>query len=216
MKTKEEYLSKMKMVQYLPEEILQKIMIKSFDKGEMIEMGAFVNGYIWNILDGVVRVTIYDEHKGEYYGEFTVGEWVGVAGCLMNIKRGTVDIEAKTNVIVMRIPLREYIDKYPDKALYLWENIAKASAMEFSKILGGTLAKALLSNEGYFLKHLKENNMKVSYKNTRELSELLNTNLRTLQRILRKLTDDGVIGRSKHEIWVVDEEKLEEILVGDL
>ena len=52
----------------------------------------------------------------------------------------------------------------------------------------------------------------MTFGNTKELSELLNTNLRTLQRIMRKLKEEGIIEKTKNKIWVVDDEAFEAAL----
>ncbi len=213
MKKKLDYLRDIGIADILSEDLVKKIKVEEYEKGDIMEMEAFQSGKVWKILDGQAKMTIYMEHGGEYYGDFTTGEWMGVAACLIDLV-GTVDIEAKKKTKVLTIPLKEMIRNHPEVMQHLWEKIAKGSALEFVRVLGGTLAKAVLSNEGYFLKYLSQNNMRVRFTNTRELSELLNTNLRTLQRIIRKLREEGVIEKSRNEIWVVDEEKFEEALIS--
>jgi len=211
MKTKLDYLREMGLSEILSEDLIKKIKIEEYEKGDIMEMEAFQSGKVWKILEGQAKMTIYMEHGGEYYGDFSSGEWMGVAACLIDLV-GTVDIEAKKKTKVVIIPLKEMIRNHPEVMQYLWEKIAKGSAVEFVRVLGGTLAKAVLTNEGYFLKYLSQNDMRIKFTNTRELSELLNTNLRTLQRIIRKLKEDGVIEKSRNEIWVVDENKFEEAI----
>ncbi len=213
MKKKLDYLRDIGIADILSEDLVKKIKVEEYEKGDIMEMEAFQSGKVWKILDGQAKMTIYMEHGGEYYGDFTTGEWMGVAACLIDLV-GTVDIEAKKKTKVLTIPLKEMIRNHPEVMQHLWEKIAKGSALEFVRVLGGTLAKAVLSNEGYFLKYLSQNNMRVRFTNTRELSELLNTNLRTLQRIIRKLREEGVIEKSRNEIWVVDVEKFEEALIS--
>lgn len=213
MKTKLDYLRDIGIADILSEDLIKKVKVEEYEKGDIMEMEAFQSGKVWKILEGQAKMTIYMEHGGEYYGDFTTGEWMGVAACLIDLV-GTVDIEAKKKTKVIVIPLKEMIRNHPEVMQHLWEKIAKGSALEFVRVLGGTLAKAVLSNEGYFLKYLSQNNMRIRFTNTRELSELLNTNLRTLQRIIRKLREDGVIEKSRNEIWVVDEEKFEAALIS--
>ncbi len=213
MKKKLDYLRDIGIADILSEDLVKKIKVEEYEKGDIMEMEAFQSGKVWKILDGQAKMTIYMEHGGEYYGDFTTGEWMGVAACLIDLV-GTVDIEAKKKTKVLTIPLKEMIRNHPEVMQHLWEKIAKGSALEFVRVLGVTLAKAVLSNEGYFLKYLSQNNMRVRFTNTRELSELLNTNLRTLQRIIRKLREEGVIEKSRNEIWVVDVEKFEEALIS--
>jgi len=213
MKSKLDYLKEMGLSNILPKSLVEKVKLEEYQEGDIMEMEAFQSGKVWKILDGQAKMTIYMEHGGEYYGDFSSGEWMGVAACLIDLV-GTVDIEAKRKTRVLTIPLKEIINNHPEVMQHLWEKIAKGSAVEFVRVLGGTLAKAVLTNEGYFLKYLSQNNMRIKFNNTRELSELLNTNLRTLQRIIRKLREDGVIEKSKNEIWVVDEEKFEGALAN--
>lgn len=213
MKSKLDYLKEMGLSDILPKSLVEKVKLEEYQEGDIMEMEAFQSGKVWKILDGQAKMTIYMEHGGEYYGDFSSGEWMGVAACLIDLV-GTVDIEAKRKTRVLTIPLKEIIKNHPEVMQHLWEKIAKGSAVEFVRVLGGTLAKAVLTNEGYFLKYLSQNNMRVKFNNTRELSELLNTNLRTLQRIIRKLKEDGVIEKNKNEIWVVDEEKFEDALAN--
>lgn len=213
MKTKLDYLREMGLSDILSEDLIKKIKIEEYEKGDIMEMEAFQSGKVWKLIEGQAKMTIYMEHGGEYYGDFTSGEWMGVAACLIDLV-GTVDIEAKKKTKVIVIPLKEMIRNHPEVMTHLWEKIAKGSALEFVRVLGGTLAKAVLTNEGYFLKYLSQNNMRVKFTNTRELSELLNTNLRTLQRIIRKLKEEGVIEKGRNEIWVVDEDKFEEAIIS--
>lgn len=213
MKTKLDYLRETGLIDILSEDLIGKIKVEEYEKGDIMEMEAFQSGKVWKILEGQAKMTIYMEHGGEYYGDFSTGEWMGVAACLIDLV-GTVDIEAKKKTKVLIIPLKEMIRNHPEVMQHLWEKIATGSALEFVRVLGGTLAKAVLSNEGYFLKYLSQNNMRIKFTNTRELSELLNTNLRTLQRIIRKLKEEGVIEKSRNEIWVVDEEKFEAAIIS--
>jgi|GEM_PF-2467638 len=215
MKTKLDYLKQMGLEDILPQTIVDKIKIETYKKGDMIEMEAFHQGKSWKILEGVVKVTLYMGHGKEYFAEFKEDEWIGVASNLLAVNV-TVDIEAKTDTKLLSIPIKEMIEKHPDAMIHLWEKIARGSAMEFIRFLGGSMAKAVLTNEGYFLNYLSQNDREIKFGNTKELSELLNTNLRTLQRIIRKLKEEGIIEKTKNKIWVIDEAAFEGALEEQL
>lgn len=210
MKDKMDYLNELEIAQYFPEEIIKEVKVERFKKGDIIVMEAFHTGNAWRIVEGSVKVTIYPDLGQEFNGEFKTGEWIGVASILTeNVV--TADMEAREEVVLLTIPLRKMIDKYPDIMANLWERIAKGASNEFIRFLGGTLAKAVMTNEGYFLRYLDENGRELIFENTKELSELVNTNLRTLQRIIKKLKEEGIIEKSRKAIRVIDHDKFEDL-----
>lgn len=210
MKEKMEYLIDLKIAKQFPEEIIKSIKVEKFKRGDIIVMEAFHTGNAWRVVEGSVKVTIYPELGQEFNGEFRAGEWIGVASILTeNVI--AADMEAREDVVILTIPLRRMIDNHPDIMVNLWEKIAKGASYEFIRFLSGTLAKAMMTNEGYFLKYLDENGRELVFENIKELSELVNTNLRTLQRIIKKLKEEGVIEKSRKSIKVIDHEKFRKL-----
>lgn len=52
----------------------------------------------------------------------------------------------------------------------------------------------------FFLKYLERNDFDISYNNLRELSDILNINNRTFQRILKKLVEKGIVCKTRGRI----------------
>ncbi len=208
-------LSTMEVIKYLPEDIVKEMKILRYEKGDIISLDAFHTGTAWKIIEGSIKATIFTQHGQEFNGEFRRNEWFGTASVLVE-NPGSIDVEALEACVLVSLPLKLMIDRYPEETKNLWEMIAKGAAIEYNRILSGSISKALLTNEGYFLKYLKDNNNKIKFENTKELSELLNTNLRTVQRIVKKLKAMGIIEKGRREIRVLDENKFEEHYINEV
>lgn len=206
---------KIKSVEEVTEEFIRISERKNYKKGDIVADCKFNDGFVWRVLEGSVQLTVYFKAGREYHAQFTKGEWVGLAASLMK-ERNDVDIVvmAVEDSCVVRVDIDDLLEI--GKGTDIWERIARESTREFMKFLDDSIPRVVMSNEEYFMNYLKKNRYEIDFDSTQALSEKLNTNLRTLQRIIKKLRDEGTIKKGRNYIKVVDikrfEKKLEEKL----
>ena len=121
-----------------------------------------------------------------------------------------VDVEAKEDSIVLSLPFEKVEDMELEERLK-GQILKKVSLMgmrehfEHSKYL---IFRNVYSNEEFVIKYLEEyENDRI--KDTKDLAEVLNISLRSLQRVLKKFYQMGLIENTEGHIRLKDREGLE-------
>ena len=119
-----------------------------------------------------------------------------------------MDVVAKEDSRLAHLPFDKIMDlKFKGREQVLQKLIMLGVEDHFkrSKYL---LLKNLYSDEEFFIKYL-ERNETIDIGSTRVISEHLNINLRTLQRVIKKLQDREIIERVGDRLVIRDPLKLE-------
>lgn len=211
--TKSEILKDLRLDELIGTPFEDMMEIVSYKAGDMIFYGLDKYVTAQYVVEGNLQYIIYTPDGGEFYSELFPGEIAGVNIAIANADEETLtrqfeaDVVVKEDTTVVKLPFEKLLkNDFPGKSEVLVKLMIMAASenMRRSKYF---IYKVVNSDEEFFLKALESNRLKKS--NTREIAQLLNINLRTLQRIIKNLVDKKVIVREKGSLRIASEEALE-------
>ncbi|GLI55706.1 hypothetical protein PM10SUCC1_12200 [Propionigenium maris DSM 9537] len=166
------------------------------------------------VIEGHVQHIIYTPEGGEFYRDLHEGELTGVNFSLSKkmsqerFRLFDVDVVAKEDSQLAYLPLDRIMDlkfKGKERVLQKLMMMGVEDHFKHSKYL---LLKNLYSDEEFFIRYLEEHRV-IDMGSTRVISEHLNINLRTLQRVIKNLQDRKIIERTEDRFTLKDSQKLE-------
>lgn len=212
--TKAEILRNLELEELIGTEFEDIMEIVKLRKGENIYCDRADKLFAQYLLEGRVQYIIYTPEGGEFYINIFPGEIRGINRCFFrSIEEEAkanfeADLLAKEDSVIAKLPLGRIFDmEFPQKEKLL-QKIIEMIVRENFKHSRYLFFKNIYSDEEFLIKVLEMyDEVKVT---TKELAELLNINLRTLQRLIKNLDDAGIISRENKMISIIDQEKLEE------
>ncbi|UUV17257.1 hypothetical protein NRK67_00005 [Fusobacteria bacterium ZRK30] len=119
-----------------------------------------------------------------------------------------VDVIVKEDSIIAYLPLEKVLDLEFKEKIAVLEKIITIGVEDHFKEFNHLLLKSIYSDEEFFIKYL-ENHKVLNIGTSKEISEHLNINLRTLQRLLKKLTEEEIIEKINTKISIKDQYRLD-------
>jgi len=166
------------------------------------------------IIEGHIQHIIYTPEGGEFYRDLYEGEITGVNFSFSKkmsqerFRLFDVDVVAKEDSRLAYLPLDKIMDlKFKGKGEVL-EKLIMMGVEDHFKHSKYLLLKNVYSDEEFFIRYL-ERCRTIDVGSTRVISEHLNINLRTLQRVIKNLQDQDIIERDGDKISLKDLVKLE-------
>lgn len=161
------------------------------------------------VLDGRIKIFSYFSDDREFNWEFEEGSWMALE-TVVSDGEYDFDIEALTNALVLEVPLKKILDEHPNLDFYK----KVMTIMSDFIIFQATKASLMInySGEELFMKYLACNDYSIEGKSIWEIAFSLNLKLRTFQRVLKKLSDLGIIEKEGKKIFVKDMEEYEKHL----
>lgn len=104
--------------------------------------------------------------------------------------------------------LKKIIDLEFKEKCKVIEKLMLLGMQDHFKEFNPLLLKSFYSDKEFFIKHL-EKNKRIDIESSKKLSENLNINLRTLQRLLKDLKDSEIIEKTDTQIFIKDQFKLD-------
>ncbi len=172
-------------------------------KGNTMEDGKlhrYIEGRAWYILRGKVKIISYFEDGRDFFWELEEGEWFGIENAVLKSEVYS-DIDSYSEAVVLEVPLGEIIESEKTSKKLLKKIIQIMSLSAKHREEKGAL-RIGYNDELYFLKYLEKHNFGISYNSIKDLSEVLNINRRTFQRILKRLSCKGILQKTKNRIMV--------------
>lgn len=165
------------------------------------------------VLEGKVQYVVYSPEGGEFYIDYFPGDLAGIGATLSyqiknKMKRSfEADLVGKEDSIIVTLPFEKMFDmKFEGKEETL-KKLIFLFAEEHFQVSEYFFHKSLYSEESFFIKIMEKH--KIINKTTRELSEMLNINLRTLQRIIKNLQKAGVIVKENKRISIGEKDNVD-------
>lgn len=200
MHTKEEALRDVGLEEIIETSLMEGVHIIEGKTGDDGNLYGYTKGGAWYILRGRVKITSYFEDGSDFFWEYEEGEWFGMESAVLKAQV-QYDAEAYSDVVVLEIPLREIFEN-ENTSKKLLKRIIEIMAISTERREEKAVIRMGYGDEIYFLKYLERNNFDISYNNLRELSDILNINNRTFQRILKKLLEKGIICKARGRIGI--------------
>ncbi|ADO82029.1 Crp/Fnr family transcriptional regulator [Ilyobacter polytropus] len=189
-------LKKLGIENLVDDKLMKEFKINKFKKHSLVLGSGDSSEKVMVILQGEVKVHVYSDEGGVFYGMLKKGEFFGLISTILNRPVLPDFITTKDSEILI-FPLKKIMTTRKDIMNLIWDKIAIKTAEESVSIISKTLSRATSSNELFFIKYIEKNKGELSYSSTSELSENLNINIRTLQRIIKKLSEKEIIEKSK-------------------
>lgn len=199
---KKSILKKMNLEELIDLPLFEEVIVTRVKLGTNGDLYGYRSGKAWYILKGRVKLTTYFEDGREFFWESREGEWVGIADAILGTEVG-YDAHAYTDAVIVEFPFRSMTESEHStpvlikKVIKIMAGMVKANEETALERLG-------YGDEMYFLKYLERNNYILRYKTLANLSELLNINMRTFQRILKRLVEKNIIIKKRGCIEVED------------
>lgn len=204
----ESLLKNMKIDDLVDEQLMKAFKIKKFKKNSMVLSSGSSSKEVMVVLKGEVKAHLYTDEGRSFYGIVRENGFFGLISTVLNKPVKPDFITTKESEILI-FPLKKIMTTRKDILEKIWETIVIKTAEEAESIISYTVSRVTSSNELFFLKHLENNGGVIKYSRTAELSEELNIHLRTLQRIIKKLFEKGIIEKSRKVIKIKDMELFE-------
>jgi len=199
---KKSILKKMNLEELIDLPLFEEVKVMRVKSGDDGEIYGYRSGKAWYILKGRVKLTTYFEDGREFFWESSEGEWVGIPDSILGTEV-EYDAHAYTDAIVIELPFRKMIEgEYSSPTLL--RKVIRIMADMIKKNEEAALIRLGYGDEKYFLKYLERNNYILRYKTLADLSELLNINMRTFQRILKRLVEKNIVIKKRGCIEVED------------
>lgn len=212
--TKAEILHKIHFEELIGTVFEDLISIEKLAKGTSIFYERFKKFNTYFLIEGKTQHIIYTPEGGEFYRDFFEGDIPGLSFSLSNrnaperFRPFDVDVIVKEDSIIAYLPLEKTLDlEFKGKSAVL-EKIITIGVEDHFKEFNHLLLKSIYSDEEFFIKYL-ENHKVLNIGTSKEISEHLNINLRTLQRLLKKLIEEKVIEKTETRIFIKDQFKLD-------
>ena len=212
--TKAEILYELGLEELVGTSFEDMIFISEMKEGDYICLEEERELCAYYIIEGKVQAVLYTPEGGEFYLDFCEGEIAGVNFSFSKKEGGgsrlifDADGVAKKDSKIAYLPLEKIMDlEFKGKKKVL-KKLIMMSMDEHFREASHFLLKNIYSDEEFFIKHLEECKT-INARNTKELSEFLNINLRSLQRFLKKLQDQEIIEKCRGRIEIKDQAKLQ-------
>lgn len=170
------------------------------------------DGSLYMIKEGGIIVYGYVDDHLEFNMDFDIGDCIGQADLF---HRENIDfiIRGKPTALILEIPAKKIMERGDVKFLnFIYEKMLNKMVTNIIKLFKTYAAKINFSNEQYFLNFLLNNGGSFTYTSTEELALLLHIEIRTVQRVIKKLIGQGIIEKSKKTICITDEEAARELI----
>lgn len=195
-----EVIENLELETLLEEEFAEEIRVVDVEKNYIEEMYGNSEGLAWYIVDGWVKGTTFFGEGREMKWDLRTGNWFGIEEAILGY-HFIYDIEIMRDSVILELPIKKIYesDNTSTESLkaIIW-HMAMAK-----KFLEDTVIERIgFSDEGFFLKYLENNEFNISYRNQKDISDVLAINERTFQRILKALDEKGVISIKRGNISV--------------
>lgn len=214
MNTKADILRKINFEELIGTKFEDLMSIEKLTKGTSIYYERFKKFNTYYLIEGKTQHIIYTPEGGEFYRDFFEGDIPGLSFSLSNRKSPErfrpfdVDVIIKEDSVIAYLPLEKTLDlEFKGKAAVL-EKIITIGVEDHFKEFNHLLLKSIYSDEEFFIKYL-ENHKVLNMGSSKEISEHLNINLRTLQRLLKRLIGEEIIEKTGTKIFIKNQSKLD-------
>lgn len=184
--------------------------LKRIQKNDLYPLHGESIARCFYVAEGRVKMIFYSSEGRELTWTFERGEWFGMEDLISGEMVYLYDIEGMDEALLLEVPLKKLIHQYKCKSFY--SKLLKIMADLTYKVGNKIVLMTNYTHEEIFLKFLQDNDYRIEGRKLPEISELVKINLRTLQRVIKKLEVSGVIGRSQDSIEVVDLERFNQQL----
>lgn len=209
----DKYIEKFNLGDVFPKEIRKFLKIKKFQKGEIIFNAYKPVLYIYFLVEGLVEInSIMLSGNKLFINNLFPLELIGDLE-YMNNQDAMFDVVSADDCTAILLPFevaRKHLENNPE----FW----KLLAIECNKKLLRT-NKAIILKGSYSLKtvlanHLIKNDFEINFDSLVNLASHLNVSYRNLSRVIKALSEEGIIRKERKKIITLNREKLKSYSVN--
>ncbi len=202
-----EVLENLEIEEILDTSFRDQIRLISWDLEDELFLFSSKKGFAWYIVKGGLISVRYFTGEEELFWKVNEGEWFGVPDAILN-DSPEHDIKILKGTVVLEIPLEKLLNS-EETSKNFYRKMLKELARTVKPVIVNAAARIKYGNEMYFIEYLKRNNYEISFKSIKDLAVLLNINLRTFHRIIKRMVEENVLLKEENMIKVSDFEALD-------
>ncbi len=202
-----EVLENLEIEEILDTSFRDQIRLISWDLEDKLFLFSSKKGFAWYIVKGGLISVRYFTGEEELFWKVNKGEWFGVPDAILN-DSPEHDIKILKGTVVLEIPLEKLLNS-EETSKNFYRKMLKELARTVKPVIVNAAARIKYGNEMYFIEYLKRNNYEISFKSIKDLAVLLNINLRTFHRIIKRMVEENVLLKEENMIKVSDFEALD-------
>ncbi|GLI54487.1 hypothetical protein PM10SUCC1_00020 [Propionigenium maris DSM 9537] len=211
-----ESLCKLELKELIGTSFERAVKVYNLKKGEMIFDSELKKGGAIYVVEGRIQSLLYTPEGGEFYINSFEGDICGINFSLFKNYGSEdnfmdIDVVAKEDSVVLSLPFDrvEEMDLEDGVKNQTLKKIALMGMKEHFQHSKYLVYRNVYSNEEFVIKYLEEyENDRI--RDTKDLAEVLNISLRSLQRVLKKFYQLGFIENTEGHIRLKDREGMEE------
>lgn len=202
-----EVLEELEIEEILDTSFRDQIRLINWDLEDELFLFSSKKGFAWYIVKGGLISVRYFTGEEELFWKLNEGEWFGVPDAILN-DSPEHDIKILKGTVVLEIPLEKLLNS-EETSKNFYRKMLKELARTVKPVIVNAAARIKYGNEMYFIEYLKRNNYEISFKSIKDLAVLLNINLRTFHRILKRMVEEDILLKEENMIKVIDFEALD-------
>lgn len=161
-------------------------------------------GCLYIIKSGKVISTVFIEDYLEFNMEFKEGECLGHIDLFLDESVDFI-LKGMPSATLLEVPITTLMDnKDTHFLLTLYDLMIRTLMGSTLKILKTHAAKVNFSNEQYLIDFLISNGGSFAYISTNVLAQLLHMDIHTLQRAMRKLTENKILKKNEKTLKIIN------------
>jgi len=204
---------------YFSSDLSKYMQVFEFKKGEFLMSTTKQIEYIFFLVVGKCKVLSHlDNGKSVLISYLTPLEIMGEMEILEEIKFSRFDIVASENVIVVGIDFKKLSTLVENDTVF-WKSIYRSTTQKLQSTVNFHILSISYSFEHVLANFLINNAIEVNGKiivefdSLNDVSQLLGTSYRHLNRVLKKMADERILLKEKNRIEVLNYDMLEELFV---
>lgn len=167
---------------------------------------------LYIVKEGRIVITGFIEDHLEVTMEFQEGDCIGYLELLID-KPLDIILKGMPSATVLEVPMIKIMDSIDLNSLTGLNNILnKAIVKNALKLIKKHAAKVNFSNEQYVIDFLITTGGEITYTSNEDLTQMLHIEIRTLQRIIKKLMGEGVLEKEGKTLRIIDMDSARELL----
>lgn len=167
---------------------------------------------LYIVQEGRVVITGFIEDNLEVTMEFQEGDCIGHLELLID-KPLDIILKGMPSATVLEVPMIRMMDSIDVQSLTGLNNILNRAIVKNAlKLIKKHAAKVNFSNEQYVIDFLISNGGEITYTSNEDLIQLLHIEIRTLQRIIKKLIEGKILEKNGKTLRIIDMVSAREIL----
>ncbi len=167
---------------------------------------------LYIVKEGRVVITGFVEDNLEITMEFNEGDCLGHLELLID-KPLDIMLKGMPSATVLEVPMIKIVDSVGIESLTGLNNLLnKAIVKNALKLIKKHAAKVNFSNEQYVIDFLISNGGEITYTSNEDLTQMLHIEIRTLQRIIKRLIGEKILEKNGKTLRIIDMDSARELL----